>query len=154
PIFEALLSYNPKVDDIEILTSGKTSDQGVLIKLPIKNVSFFVGPNFCRFSRGAFAWNLAEETITILETSLLALERETGIARGLHHTAIGLHLQMQKVSFQDILRPLAAQPLLALSTEPFATMAVVVKWPRRKITLDGSNTIANAIFVKLEREFP
>jgi hypothetical protein len=32
-------------------------------------------------------------------------------------------------------------------------MAIVARWKNRRITLDGSAAIANAIFVQLEREF-
>jgi hypothetical protein len=33
-------------------------------------------------------------------------------------------------------------------------MATVVKWRDRKVTIDGSGILANAIFLRLEREFP
>jgi hypothetical protein len=33
-------------------------------------------------------------------------------------------------------------------------MAVVARWPGRRITLDGSAQLANGIFVQMERDFP
>lgn len=65
-IFEVLRPYLSSLDDIEVLTAGKPSEQGVLFKLPQKHISFFVGPTLCRFSRNAVDWDLAEETISIL----------------------------------------------------------------------------------------
>ena len=152
-VFEALLPWSPKLDGIEILTTGAISQQGVTLKLPVKNISFFVGANFCRFSRNAVAWTMAEETLTIFETSVSALERLTGVERGIKRTSLGMHLQMQTASFRDILRPFLASSLMALNPEPFSTMAAVVKWSGRKITLDGSGSLANGLFLKLEREF-
>ena len=32
-------------------------------------------------------------------------------------------------------------------------MAIVSRWPQRRITLDGSAAIANAIYVQTERDF-
>ena len=40
-----------------------------------------------------------------------------------------------------------------MESESPATMASVVRWSKRKITLDGSASLANAVFLKFEREF-
>lgn len=45
------------------------------------------------------------------------------------------------------------QELATLEKGPLQTMAVVAKWGKRRLTLDGSAVLANALFVKLEREF-
>ncbi len=42
-IFEALQPWKPKIDDIEIRTAGKLSEQGFNFKIPLKRVSFFSG---------------------------------------------------------------------------------------------------------------
>jgi hypothetical protein len=33
-------------------------------------------------------------------------------------------------------------------------MATVAKWEHRKVTIDGSGVVANAVFLRFEREFP
>lgn len=34
------------------------------------------------------------------------------------------------------------------------TIAAVAKWGHRKVTIDGSGLLANAVFLRFEREFP
>lgn len=43
--------------------------------------------------------------------------------------------------------------MVALNSEPIKAVAAVVKWDKRRVTLDGSSQLANAIFLRLEREF-
>jgi hypothetical protein len=152
-IFDALKPWNPGVDDIEPLTTGKISEQGFTFKIPLKRVSFFFGPASCRFARDAVDWPSAEETIAILDTALSAFIRFSGIVLGAKKSAIGLHIQPRTMPFMEILNPFIAPQLAALEREPVQTMATVVKWGKRKVTLDGSAAIANGLFLKFEREF-
>ena len=55
--------------------------------------------------------------------------------------------------FNEILRPFLVPKITGLENEPTEAMAIVARWKNRRITLDGSAAIANAIFVQLEREF-
>jgi hypothetical protein len=152
-IFEALLPWNSKVDDIEVLTAGKITEQGVMFKLPQKHISFFVGVTYCRFSRNAADWDSAEETITILDAVVSALANLSGVVMGTKRTAIGVHLQPRTLPFMEILLPFVAAQLAGIELEPIKTMATVAKWGNRKVTIDGSGAIANGIFLKLERDF-
>lgn len=43
-IFDSLLPWNPKLDDVEPRTSGKLSEQGFSFRLPLKQISFFGDP--------------------------------------------------------------------------------------------------------------
>jgi hypothetical protein len=152
-IFDALKPWNPSVDDIEPRTTGKFSEQGVNFKLPLKRVAFFFGPASCRFARDDANWDLAEETIAIIETSLAALIQLSGVTMGTKKTAIGVHIQPRKMPFMEMLKPFVAPQLAALEAEPVKTMAAVAKWGKRKVTIDGSEAIANGVFLKLYREF-
>ena len=71
-VLNALSPWNPNIDDLEPLSSGKLSEQGFNFKLPLKRVSFFFGPAYCRFSRDAVDWQTVEETITILDAAFSA----------------------------------------------------------------------------------
>jgi hypothetical protein len=53
----------------------------------------------------------------------------------------------------EILRPFMSSLLMALEKEPLRTMAVVAKWPNRKVTIDGSGSLVNGLFLKFERDF-
>jgi hypothetical protein len=124
-----------------------------MFKLPQKHISFFVGAVFCRFSRNAVDWDLAEETITILDLVVSTLASQAAITMGPKKTAIGMHLQPRSLTFRDILRPFVPQEIVKLEETPFRTMANVTKWGHRAVTIDGSGSLANGVFVKLEREF-
>jgi hypothetical protein len=152
-LVEALLQWNFKIDDIEILTGGKLSEQGAMFKIPQKNVSFFIGATLCRFSRNAVDWDLADETIAILDAVVSALTRLSGVVMGTKRTAVGVHLQPRTVPFMEILRPFVPLQLAAIGSQPIVTMATVARWGDRRITIDGSAVVANAVFLKLEREF-
>ena len=153
-IFDALKPWEPRIDDVDIVTTGKASEQGFTIKLPLKRVSFFFGPASCKFTRENVDWQTAEETIAILDAAVSALIRSCGVAMGPKNTAISLHLQPKSLPFNALLIPFIAPQLASLDSEPVSTMATVAKWAHHKVTIDGSGVIANAIFLRFEREFP
>src|SRR5258708_31614613 len=68
-LFRALKAWNIDVDDVEIITVGKPSEQGLKFKLPRKQVVFFFSATLCKFSKDNADWESAEETITIMDAS-------------------------------------------------------------------------------------
>jgi len=152
-IFDALKPWEPRIDDVEAVPTGKASEQGFTIKLPQKRVSFFFGPASCKFTRENVDWETAEETIAILDATVSGLIRSSGVAMGPKNTTIYLHLQPRSIPFVALLSPFVAPQLAALDSESLVTMATVAKWAHRKITIDGSGLIANAVFLRFEREF-
>jgi hypothetical protein len=152
-IIDALLPWSFKLEDVEPITTGKLPDQGLMFRLPLKQISLFFGPVFCRFSRDNVDWEEAEETITIFSAALSALMKVTGLAPGVKTSTVGLHLQPKSGTFMDILSPFTPSQIAHLENESPKTMASVVRWDNRKITLDGSASLANAAFLKFEREF-
>ncbi len=152
-IFDALKPWSINVDNVEIVTSGLPSEQGIKFKLPEKRASFFFGPASCRFTKDNPVWASAEETITILDTALSTLIRLSGITIKSQRTLIALHFQPKTKPFFEILKPFVPQQLAALDADPVETMAVVLKWDKRKVTIDGSGQIANGVFLRFEREF-
>ena len=153
-IFDALKPWDPAIDDVDILSAGKPSEQGISLKLPLKRVSFIFGPASCKFTWDNASWQAVDEAIEILDTAISALTRSSGVKVALQKTAIALHIQPRSLRFVDILRPFVAAPLASLEAEPVMTMAAVAKWGDRKVTIDGSGAIANGIFLRLERDFP
>jgi hypothetical protein len=152
-MFSALKPWDIFVDDVDAITTGKPSEQGVKFKLPAKRSSFFFGPALCKFTRDATNWSLAEETIQILDAAMSALLSTTNIIVAKQKTVIALHLQPKTAPFFEILRPFVPSPLAALEPGPMKTMAAVAKWDKRKVTIDGSGQVANGIFLRFEREF-
>jgi hypothetical protein len=152
-IFDALKPWEPRIDDVDVVTTGKASEQGFTIKLPLKSVSFFFGPASCKFTRENVDWQSADETIAIVDAALSALMQSSGVALGPKRIAVSMHLQLKSRPFIALLAPFIPQQLAAMDSEPATTMATVVKWRNHKVTIDGSGLLANAIFLRLEREF-
>src|ERR1700722_8401899 len=66
-VFDALKPWGPRIDDVDAITTGKTSEQGFTIKLPLKRVAFFFGAASCRFTRENSDWQCADETTAIFD---------------------------------------------------------------------------------------
>jgi hypothetical protein len=152
-LFESFSPWNVKVDDVEVITEGKPSDQGVKFKIPTKRTSFTFGAGSCKLNRDDADWPSAEEMIKILNTGWNVLSELGGVVPGAYKTAIAMHLQPKTTRFIEILKPFAPPQLLKLETAPLKATAAVVKWEKRRITVDGSSQLANGLFVRLEREF-
>ncbi len=152
-IFDALKPWNPHINDTEPRNEGKPSEQGIVVKLPLKRASFFFGPATCKFSRDDADWSSADETIAILDAALTALTLFGHVVLGKKSTALNLHIQPQTLAFMDLLSPFVPRELAAIESQPIRTMASVAKWENRKVTIDGSGALANGLFLRLERDF-
>jgi hypothetical protein len=152
-IFDALKPWGIEAGDVEILTAGKLSEQGISFRIPAKNVVFSFFISFCKLSRDNVNWEMADETLAILNAAVFALTLQSRVVIGKKKASIGLHVQPKATTFLKVLSPFMDRRLEALESQSMTTMALVARWGKRKITLDGSATIANALFVKLEREF-
>jgi hypothetical protein len=152
-VYAALRPWKITVDDVEVVQIGKPSEQGVRFKIPEKRASFFFGAGACRFTRDSTNWQTAGETIQILDAALKALHANSNTEVKTFKTAVALHVQPRTKPFIEILRPFIPQPLASLEQEPPKSMAIIVKWPDRRVTLDGSAQLANGIFIRYERDF-
>jgi hypothetical protein len=152
-LFAAFAPWNPQLDDMEVLTTGKPTQQGVNIKIATQNVSFFFGAVHCKFVKDPAVWAEADQILAILTAALEALKRATGVDYAARISVLSLHLQPKTVQFGDILRKFIVPEILALSKDQTTAMAIVSRWPKHRITLDGSAALANGIFVQSERQF-
>jgi hypothetical protein len=84
---------------------------------------------------------------------LLRLTEQELLDRERRATERRIHQARFPVPFFQLLAPLMPAKLAALEPDQPKTMAVVVKWDKRKMTLDGSSQLANGIFLRFEREF-
>jgi len=152
-LFAAFAPWNPQLDDMEVLTAGKPTEQGIQIKIATQNASFFFGAMHCKFVKNSAVWAEADQILEILNAALEALHRATGVDYADKTSVLSLHLQPKTVQFRDIIRKFIVPEILALSTDQTTAMAIVSRWPKYRITLDGSAALANGIFVQAERQF-
>jgi len=153
-LFKAFKQWNISIDDVEVITEGKPSEQGVRFKLPLKRTSFFFGAGGCKLIRDDASWDTAEETLVILETGWKILAEAGGVRAGVYHTNIAMHMQLKNKPFVELLKPFAPAPFINLDHSPITAVAAVIRWKDRRVTIDGSGQLANGIFVRLERDFP
>ncbi len=152
-MFDVFNSWDIKVDDVEAVTTGKPSEQGVKFKLPQQRIAFFFGPANCKFTKEAASWINADETLGVLASALDALVHHGGVEPGKKSTSLAVHLQPKNVPFRELLWPFLAPAIAQLENSKAEAMAYVVRWKGRRITLDGSGVLANGVFLCLERDF-
>lgn len=152
-VFDALIPWGIHVDNIEGKNDGKPAEQGVLFRLPEKNISIVFGPAQFKLTATAADWSQAEDIIHILETGLSALLNSCDTTVSTQKTSIMLHMQPKTKSFRDILLPLLPLTIAQLHSGNVRTGAVVVRWESLGITLDGSALLSNGIYMKLDRDF-
>ena len=152
-LFSAFEPWKPNVDEIELITTGKLSEQGVRIRISSQKSSFFFGVAGCKFVKDSANWAEADETLRLIETALDTLVKTSRVVFQKIDTIVSLHLQLKTESSKDILRGLMSPELLKLDPSPATAMATVLRWPKRRLTLDGSAALANGIFVSTERQF-
>jgi hypothetical protein len=153
-LFELFAKWDITTDDMEVVKKGKNSEQGVRFKLPSKNTSFFFGANWCKLTLDSASWDFAEDAISILDAAWEVLAKAGEIERKGYRVSLAMHVQPKTKSFIELLKPFAPEPLTRSGGESITGVASLVRWQDHKITLDGSARLANAIFIRLEREFP
>ena len=104
---------------------------------------------YCKFTRDSTSWEVAEETIHILDSAVKALLHITGATITKRKTVVVLHIQPKTLPFFQLLAPLVPAPLAALEAGEPKTMAVVIKWDKRKMTLDGPASLQTEYFSDL-----
>jgi hypothetical protein len=152
-MFDALSAWQLNVDDVEVITTGKPSEQGVKFNLASRKISFFFSPAGCKFTKEAATWAEADETLKVLDTALELLTKVGGVELGNRSTSLALHVQPKIVPFRDLLRPFLAPAISQLENTPASAMAFIIRWNDRRVTLDGSAALANGVFLRSERDF-
>jgi hypothetical protein len=153
-LFDRFSHWDITVDDLESVNEGKPSEQGVKFKIPKRKTTFFFSVSQARLTWDDANWETAGETIEILTIGLEALVRHGNVEVLKYKTAVSLHLQPKKTPFIELLKPFASPALAAIQSTPLTAFATVLRWDDRRITIDGSAQIANAVFLRFERDFP
>jgi len=152
-VFESLSPWNIDIDNVEPVTTGKPSEQGINFRLPQKKILFFFGAGSCKFTKTDADWASAQETASVLSAATEALQRSSGAKIATQRTFIALHLQPKTKTFLEILAPFLSVGMQRLENSPVKAGASILKWDKRRVVFDGSGALANAVFVKFEREF-
>jgi hypothetical protein len=152
-LFDGFSRWGITVDDLEVVNEGKPSEQGVKFKIPKRKTTFFFSPSQAKLTWDDANWETAGETIEILTIGLEALVKHGAVEFLKYKTGVALHLQPRDASFIELIKPFASPALAEVQSTPLTAFATVLRWEGRRITIDGSAQIANAIFLHFERDF-
>ncbi len=153
-LFDRFCHWDITVDDLEVISEGKPSEQGVKFKIPKRKTTFFFSPSQAHLTWDDANWNTAGETIEILNIGLDVLAKHGKVEVLKYKTAVILHLQPRNAPFIEILKPFASPALAKIQSTPLTAFATVLRWEGRSVTIDGSAQIANAVYLRFERDFP
>lgn len=152
-LFDTLAEFKPNLDDLEVISTGKMTEQGIRLRLPSQAITLFFGAASCKFTKETAMWPEADLILNTLRKFLQALTDGAGVSLGKKVTVLTLHLQPKMRSFKELLLPFIDDRLKKVDSAPLDAMAVITRWPGHRITLDGSAQLANGIFAQMEREF-
>jgi hypothetical protein len=99
-LFDTFAEYEPNPDDLEAVTTGKTTEQGIKLRLASQRVSLFFGATGCKFTKEAAVWAEADKILGILSSFLNILTKMGEARLGKRNAVLSLHLQPKTVSFQ------------------------------------------------------
>ena len=114
-LFDAFLQWGVKIDDLEIVSTGKTSEQGIKFKLPNKQSTFFFNASVCRFTRDNTSWPTAEETIKLLDAGLRIVIDAGHVKPATFKTVVALHIQPKNRPFTEILKKVVPPAMTTLN---------------------------------------
>jgi hypothetical protein len=152
-IFDALSKWQMKVDDIEPITTGRPSEQGIKFKLPDKKISMFFGAAHLTFAKDDANWASAEEIVQIITAFAQTLTQAGKVELTKQMTSVALHIQPTTKSFLDILQPFFSPALTALREDRPTTGASFIKWGDDRVVIDGSAALANGAYLLFEKAF-
>ncbi|MGO4884672.1 MAG: hypothetical protein ACLP59_28205 [Bryobacteraceae bacterium] len=153
-VVAALLPFNFRLTNTELVTAGSLADHKVIFRLPDRGISFQFGAEEYRFGKDGSSWSTAEEDAGVLLAAERALLEGSGAKVESCLATIAMHLQPLAKTREEILAPFVPEPLKPLMTNRHAqTFANHLKWADGDVLLDFSLALANGIFLRLSSLF-
>ena len=153
-VFDSMQSWGIDLENVEGLNEGKVKEQGVAFRLPSKKIKVTVNPAQLVFAKDQSHWSEEAEIVSILSNVREAVLSASDVVIKSQKVAIALHIQPKLKNFREILKPFWPESLVALQDSPLLAVANVLKWEDASLTLDGSASIKNGIFMRMELSFP
>jgi hypothetical protein len=153
-ILAALLPFDFKLRNTEIVTSGTLADHKVIFKLPERGINFQFGAEEYRFGKDGASWSTAEEEGKVLLAAERALLEGCGAKVESCLATLAMHLQPLTKTREEILAPFIPEPFKPLLTKRQArTFGNHLTWADGDVLLDFSLVLANGIFLRLSSQF-
>jgi hypothetical protein len=152
-IVDAWEPWNFQLGNMEIKSQGTPAEQGISFKLPDQGITFFLGALGYTFQKENATWPGAGDTLKVLEAARGVVCCVPKVELATQTLTIVLHFQPKTKQNKSILAPLIAENLGQLFPSEPTVYSTSLRWKDRHITLDGSASYANGIFLKLSHSF-
>jgi len=150
----ALLPFNFRLANTELVTTGTLADHKVIFRLPERGISFQFGAEEYKFAKDGSSWSTAEEDALVLLAAERALLDASGAKVDSCLATLAMHLQPIAKTRDEILAPFVPEPFkpLVKNRQP-QTFGNHLKWDDGDVLLDFSVALANGIFLRLSSQF-
>jgi hypothetical protein len=153
-VVSALMPFNFRLSNTELVTTGSLADHKVIFKLPDRGITFQFGAEEYRFTKDGSNWETANEDIRVLMAAEHALLEGTAAKVTRCLTTVAVHLQPLTKPREEVLAPFFPEPFRACMPEGKAdTFAAHLKWANGDILIDFSTMFANGIFLRFSSQF-
>ena len=153
-VVDALLPFNFRLANTEIVTVGNPAEHKVIFRLPDRAIAFEFGAEQYRFTKDQSSWVTASDDVQVLRAAQRALLDGSGAKIALSTVTIAMHMQPLVKPREQILAPFLPEPFKNLMAErKVQTFGNHLKWADGDVLLDFSLALANGIFVRLSSQF-
>jgi len=153
-IVSALLPFNFRLSNTEIVTTGSLADHKVIFRIPERGITFQFGAEEYRFTKDGSNWETANDDIQVLLAAEQALLEGSGVKVNRCVVTVAVQLQLLARPREEVLAPFFPEPLRTCLPEGSAdTFAAHLKWATGDILIDFSTMFANGIFLRFSSQF-
>ena len=112
-VVSALMPFNFRLSNTELVTTGSVADHKVIFKLPDRGLTFQVGAEEYRFTKDGSNWETANEDIRVLMAAEHALLEGTVAKVTRCLTTVAVQLQLLTKPREEVLAPFFPEPFRA-----------------------------------------
>jgi len=156
-VFEALLTallpFNFRLANTEIVTTGKPAEERVVFKIPERGITFQFGPEEYRFTKDGAAWSTAEEDAKVWSAAETALLTHSGAKVAACTATLAMHLVLLSKTRDEVIAPFIAAPYKQFTDQQPKAFGSHIRFADgREVLFDHSLAYANGIFVRISAE--
>jgi len=153
-VFTALLPFNIRLENTEVLTTGTPADHKTIFKIPERGIRFEFGAQEYQFTKELANWSIAEADGQILLAAEHALMEGRNAKISSCIVTVAMHLELLAKPREEILAPFFPDPFkIFLTQRQTRTYGNHVKFADGEVLLDFSVAFANGIFLRFSSHF-
>jgi hypothetical protein len=153
-VLTALLSFNLRLENTEIVTTGTPANHKTIFRIPERGISFQFGAETYKFNKDFSFWAAANEDGQILLAAERALMEGSGAKVASCRVVVAMHLQPLSKPREEILAPFIPEPFKIFMTQrQTQSYGNHFLFADGDVLLDFSVGFANGIFLRFSSRF-